>query len=213
MTRLLNAVLLSVALLLGLSACDTTKNWFSDDVEGYEELDETLAPVDKANKGVFDAAASWIPVQVVLEQIVFNPSTPQVLKDAIKTSSREVTNALNDYRSIVALGGDDFTTQLTVFMNALARAQAIMVEAYGAGLVEQGAMLEFERSMEELAANEWPLGGGLWAIFQPVPGGVNAHVAYGPSLAAVPQTPVEVRPIDGDIGWTERSGVDGGSAI
>ena len=190
MIKLLQAALLSVAVLLGLTACDTTKNWFSDDVEGYEELDETLAPVDKANKGVFDAAASWIPVQIVLEQVVLNPSTPQVLKDAVKTSSREVTNALNDYRAIVALGGDDFTTQLTVFMNALARAQAIMVEAYGAGLVEQTSMLEFERSMGELVAHEWPSGDGGHAII--VISGVNAHiVSYGPNLAAVPLVSVE----------------------
>ena len=198
MIRLLQTALLSVALLLGLSACDTTKNWFSDDVEGYEELDETLVGVDKANKGVFDAAASWVPVQVVLEQVVFNPSTPQVLKEAIKTASNEVTQALNDYRAIVALGGDDFTTQLSVFMNALARAQQIMIEAYGTGLVEQGAMLEFERSMERLATSEWPLGGGLWATMSPAPGDARAYITYGPTLAAVPLVPVEGRPLDMD---------------
>ena len=120
--------LLLVVPFLGAATC-------SSDVPGYDELDNTLTGEERARKGVFDAAAAYVPVQVVFETAVSDPALPSNYKTAIQRIDREMTAAITAYRDAVVAGADDTTAKLQTAIEVLGRAQALLLELQVEGLV------------------------------------------------------------------------------
>ncbi len=132
-------LVLIIPLGLSLAGCPS----FFGGTEGYDELDTALAPGDLARKDVFDAAASWTPVQIVLEQAVFNPDVPGDVKHAIKLVSGEMTAALISYRNAVeqqGSGGDLTAARLQTVLQIMVRAQTLMLQLYTDNLVTSDAV-------------------------------------------------------------------------
>ena len=130
-------IILLLCFTLTLAGCSNSGgNWFADDVEGYEELQDTLSPEEAARLGVFDAVAAYTPVQIVFEQLVLNPALPSAMKESIKATDLEVTTAIRMYNALVNsdAGQDETTLHLTVLIQALQRAQLLLIEAQAAGL-------------------------------------------------------------------------------
>lgn len=107
---------------LGLAACDPAKR-----VEGYEDLKAGLSPAELQRLEAFDTLGAYEPVQIVLLAAVTNPDIPAEAKAAIKVADREVTAAAKAYARAVRAGfGRD--AALTTFMQALQRAQVLLLE-------------------------------------------------------------------------------------
>lgn len=106
------------------------------DIPGYNELDQTLVGEEAARKSVYDAAASYVPVQVVFENVVGDPTLPPNLKAAIQQVDREVVAAINDYNAAVAALGpaaDGTTEKLTALISVLQRAQNLLLQLQAEG--------------------------------------------------------------------------------
>ena len=121
-------ILLLIPLFVGGGTC-------SSDIPGYDELDQTLVGEEAARKDVFDAAAAYVPVQVVFENVVGDPALPPALKTAIQEVDREMTAAITAYKTAVLAGADDTTAKLTVAINVLGRAQALLLRIQTEGLL------------------------------------------------------------------------------
>lgn len=105
------------------------------DVPGYVELSDTLPAGEAARLDFFNAAAAYSNVQIILEQAVLNPSTPEALRDRIKAADAEMVAALHEYEAIVESAPDDvdaITLRLTAAVTALNRAQLLLIETSGA---------------------------------------------------------------------------------
>ena len=133
MRNLLSAV--ALAFILILPACEFTGSLFGSGTLGYDELDSQLTEQERVQKGVFDAMASYLPVQIVLEQAVTNPNIPAELKQGIKILDAEAVAAILKYRAAVDAGSDDALALLETVMNALARGQVLLIQATAEGLL------------------------------------------------------------------------------
>lgn len=121
------ASLLAGVLTLGLLAgCEQLSG--GSNVEGYQELEQTLPADELAAKNVFDAAAAYEPVQIALEQAVNNPDVPADIKDRIKQADRETVAALKAYRASVQATGTPDQARMQAVLMALQRAQALVGE-------------------------------------------------------------------------------------
>lgn len=127
MQKLACALVVLIVLPLTLAACG------GSDVKGYDDL--VLTPQEEARKDVFDAAAAYAPVQIVLATAVKNPDLPPGIKDSIKDVDLVAVTALAQYRAAVEAGADDVTAKLAAAMAALTRAQNLMLELYEDGRV------------------------------------------------------------------------------
>lgn len=123
------------SLLTTTTACENM-NLFGKNVEGYDELHDTVSPEDQARLSVFDAAAAYEPVQIVFEQLLLNPNMPESGRAAIKAADAEVVNAIKEYRALIQVtdpNADALTLRLTILIQALNRAQILLIQAQAQG--------------------------------------------------------------------------------
>lgn len=135
MHKYLVILLLCFSVAVGTTGCDV-KNWWSDDVAGWEQLEQDLEGEDKARLGVFNAVAAYEPVQIVFEQLLTNPMLPSALRTSIKETDAQVVQAIRDYHNLVITLGpasDTTTAQLTLLVQVLQRAQLLLIEAQQTG--------------------------------------------------------------------------------
>lgn len=140
--RIWKPIFLALALMVSfpLVGCDSVSNWWTGDNEEFNTLRETMTPEEKARLGVFDAAAAYIPIQVVFEQVVTDPTMPRVLRDNIKIIDVQVLAAIKDYRTAVDQFGaasDTTTIKLQLLVAAMSRAQVLLIEAQQAAANSQ----------------------------------------------------------------------------
>lgn len=114
-----------IVLSIVLGACAF---WGGANTEGYNELDSTLSVTEKSKKDLFDAGATYVVMQEVLKQAVLNSAVGEDFKSGVRTVDNEVVIALKNYRENLDISPDVLSAQLMSILQALQRAQLLVVQ-------------------------------------------------------------------------------------